>query len=972
MKIRTCIRECGKTLNSARMVDSWESSTKELVDIIDDIPENECQDILQRFRNIGLHPHQTEGVMWMLKRWKVNRNMIIADEMGLGKTLQTLSFLLTLKEFENQTGPFLVIAPLSVAPQWTHQGNKFLPSLQVFEYMGSAEDREVKRRIIIEDHILKLPMEARDDPQPLPFDVMISTYETVLSDIDFVEKFKWRVIVFDEGHRLKNPDGVTYRTFLDRLQARSKVILTGTPIQNNITEFWALVRFLHPDIFPEFTRPDASFSIDFPLVSRIVDGIVLRRLFATIRGTLQLPALHQMVIRTDMTKIQADLYKWALYHYASAVKGQDSSSPPAGILSNLMMTLRKISSHPYLIPGVEPEPFSEGEHIWQNSNKLTVLRALLNKMRAENNRCLIFSGFTSLLDIVQDFLDLEDIKYERLDGSVRREDRVGAITRFNQSRLDSASVFLLSTHAGGIGLNLAAANWVIFMDTDFNPQIDLQAIARAHRQGQAKEVKVFRLVTKDSIDEIIFARSVEKLKFSQKILRESDKIESKEMKNLSLYGIRKFVQEDVCRPESMPIAGRDAVSSIPVNIDDIIESLDEPGASEEELVIIGKDREYRQFEGIDYANKKISLVTDQEELADIRAMDELISKAVPPPTTVPTVHKTVSEEQRVRIRQITEENRKKRRQEKWMKLGYTSFKISQDENSVDSCLSRQPGTIHHLHGSVVAPVVEDNSSTAIIVHQVDNSGFWPTTSRLFMSIAEAFPEIPKYYYKSKQAGDLRYGDVHLVHVGSRKFVALCVCHREEYGFDEFKLGLRVLSSEVAKRGLLGASFHFSRVGEKRGNLYVIERLINNYICASGFEAYLYYFRAHEQQVLPSPPKKKVTLLEYFKSVVGSRPPKSEITEPTPAGRKKIALSPRIKPTELMKLYSKLIAEKGDQVVEWESTGADMYVESVFEGKQGLDRTAERLVKHGKRVQMALNDEGVCVINTTSLEYYLTR
>ena len=862
--------------------------------------------------HVSLHKHQTEGVEWMLKRWKCGKSVIVADEMGLGKTLQTLAFVSVLLEQKSLTGPFLVIAPLSVAPQWISQANTFIPDLRMFRYLGSADERELLRRGLIEDHILKLPREVLEsgDPQPLPFDVMVTSYETCLADIDFVEQFKWRVIVFDEGHRLKNPDGVTHTAFLGRLHANFKVILTGTPIQNNITEFWALLRFLNPDIFTDNTKPDVG---DSPSgMDLLVQALVLRRLAAS--SSLQLPPIDNLVIRTEMTKIQSDLYRWALFHYALSVRGEsDSSVVPPGILSNLMMTLRKISAHPYLLPGVEPEPFSEGPHIWLNSNKFIVLRSLLQKMKREKSRCLIFSTFTSLLDICQDFLDLESIAYERLDGSVRSEERTAAIDRFTT---DLADVFLLSTRAGGVGLNLTAADWVIFLDTDWNPQMDLQAIARAFRQGQTKRVKVFRLVTEGTIDELIFRRSLEKLKFASDLLGESVP-PSSEMKSMVFKGASKLVLE--LASHEMPAAQR-LVDETPIDLESLIESTDES-----DLVI----SDYKQFKGIDYAEKHVEISPTIP--SDLEAMNRLMERAGSVPRAALIKQPPVVSEMKERAQKMTREMRRKRKEEKWRQINYWSRAIG--DGVQEGVVSHgQPGEVRHVIGSFTEPL--GDTQKAVIVHIVDNSGIWPLNSRLFMSIGEKFPKIPKIYFLSKKANDLRFGDVHVFSqsdlepcVDDRVCVALCVCHRNQ-DFDLLVQCLSKLSSHFSGQKV---SFHFSRIGDRRGKFYVTERIIRRYICASGADAYVYHY-------IREPPK-KLTLLDYFKSVV----PVSKPVSSAPVEKPSVWLSPEIH-RDLRTLYSRMLLRNSCNVSEDTERRHDVYVVSALDGRKGAQELMSQLNK----------------------------
>ena len=896
---------------------------------------------------VDLHGHQIDGIEWMMNRWRSKCSIIVADEMGLGKTLQTLAFMAHLKSLNLATGPFLVIAPSSVAPQWTRQANDFVPSLRVLEYMGSQDVREEQRRSLIEDHIMKLPQQVIDsgDPQPLPFDVMVSTYETVLSDIDFIDKFRWRVTVYDEGHRLKNSNSVTHKTFLSRLRSpvsQFQIILTGTPVQNNFSEFWSLVHFLHPSVFTEKTKP-TSDPPPMTSIHDLVDLLVLRRLFSSMK-TLKLPQMKQLLIKTEMTKIQSDLYKWALVQYAQ----QSSTSAPTNLLTNLMMTLRKISNHPYLIPGVEPEPFQEGPHIWHNSNKLMILKLLLEKMKSENSRCLIFSNFTSFLDIVQDFLDLENIPYERLDGSIRGEDRTGAISRFDEK---TASVFLLSTRAGGVGLNLASANWVIFLDTDWNPQMDLQAIARAHRQGQTKQVSVYRLVSANSIDELIFNRSISKIKLSKSILsesvREEEKIDVKEMKNFIAFGANTLTPDISI---DMPKAVHSDLVSLPPNIESLIQSLDAPclvptptvsADDEAELVIVS---DYKTFEGINYSSD-LSLSANHSDLAAIDALMQRAAKLPIPPKPLSIQRDRfapVSEAERAELRRITEENRKRRKIDKWTDMGYQSCSIPIADLTND-CDATIPGTLTHLHGSVVEPQTT-SGKTPIIVQLIDSSGVWPDTGRLFKSIASAFPMVPRQYARAKQAQDLHLGEVHVI--AEKKFqIALVICHRN----DDFEILKKSLFSLTVKFQNEPVDFHFPRIGDKRGNLYITERIIKRYVCDRGFDAYVYYYKAHNRastppivdQQAPSPnqERKKISLMDYFKVVTRGKTPVIAST----VGQLQVWISPDISPV-LAREYKREIEKylRGAKVIDGAtlsqglSMGANVFVVSALKGKNGLD------------------------------------
>ena len=889
--------------------------------------------LLKSLQNCTLHPHQIEGVQWLIEHWSLHQNVIVADEMGLGKTLQSLAFFCYLIEENLSNGPFLVIAPLSVAPQWETQAEKFVPSLKTLLYLGTGEERVEMRRCTVEN---------RAD-QNAPFDLLVTSYETCVSDIEFVSGFPWRTIVFDEGHRLKNPQGKTHATLLERLHADFKMILTGTPVQNNVTEFWALLRFLNPEKFPESTRSGTVSRI-----SEFVNTYVLRRLFSA-TSSISLPPIDQLVIRTEMTSIQTDLYRWALFHYAKSTCG--ASEVPAGILSNLMMTLRKIASHPYLIGGVEPEPFSEGPHIWMNSNKFRILRLLLSKMRNEESKCLIFSNFTSLLDICQDFLDLEGISYERLDGSVRNEERTEAINRFSSDAVEKKKVFLLSTRAGGVGLNLTAANWVIFLDTDWNPQMDLQAIARSFRQGQEKRVKVFRLITRGTVDEVIFARALEKLKFANKILNDEDTdVSPRDMKELILRGISQLQgSQDPAGP--MPRASREKVASADEeDIENLIESLDEEEEGELLVVVGGGDDQhnYKKFEGVDYSVLKS---------ADIDAMDRLTARATTSTTLGNrslSVNGTRESAHLVsRIQQMTQENRLKRKLEKWNQIGYSSFALENVGDFISPDPSVPSGEIVHLHGSFVQLENKKNNQVHVVVHVVDSSGIWPTSSRLFMAVANAFPAVPKYYYQAKKAADLRLGDLHLIPItGESLFVALCVCKTADVNFETC---LRKLSNRF-DRSTSTVNIHFSRIGDQRGTLYITERLIGKYLCAFGFNAFIYYYKA----------EKKSTIFDYFKK---SSDEKNFSSSKSPLVT--VYFSPLILPV-LREVYAKDITAIGGSAVH--APPADIYVVSVKEGKEGIDNIAKSLAVPVEtsipETPLRSEDSLVRIILTTQLEHVL--
>uniref|UniRef100_A0AAX7UDE2 Chromodomain helicase DNA binding protein 1-like n=1 Tax=Astatotilapia calliptera TaxID=8154 RepID=A0AAX7UDE2_ASTCA len=475
-----------------------------LVRIKNSIAEKKKADVAQSdlkkwgLRGIQLRPYQLDGVHWLTQCLKNQQGCILGDEMGLGKTCQTISLLVYMSGALRKKGPFLVLSPLSVLENWRNELESFAPSLTVLVYNGDKERRT----------------EIQQEANSQDFHVLLTTYELCLKDASFLKRWKWKVLVVDEAHRLKNQNSLLHKT-LTEFFVGFRVLLTGTPIQNNLQELYSLLSFIQPNIFiPEDTDSFVNSYSDVQTaeLQSILEPFLLRRVKSQV--AVDLPKKTELVVYHGMSALQKKYYKAVLMKDLEAF-GNDQGSKTR--LLNILMNLRKCVDHPYLFDGVEPEPFEMGEHLIEASGKLCLLDSMLTFLHKGGHRILLFSQMTRMLDILQDYMEYRGYSYERLDGSVRGEERNLAVKNFSSK---DVFVFLLSTKAGGVGMNLTAADTVIFVDSDFNPQNDLQAAARSHRIGQNRPVKVIRLLARDTVEEIMYSRAVSKLQLTNTVIEE--------------------------------------------------------------------------------------------------------------------------------------------------------------------------------------------------------------------------------------------------------------------------------------------------------------------------------------------------------------------------------------------------------------------------------------------------------------------
>lgn len=457
-----------------------------------------------------LRDYQIDGLNWMISLYQNSLSGILADEMGLGKTLQTISFLTYLREVRKIVGPYLIIVPKSTVDNWAREFAKWSPKFNVLVLSGDKQTRAdlVRKRL-----------------KPCDFDVCITSFELVIREKAALKRFAWQYLVVDEAHRIKNEESILSR-IVRLLFSRNRLLITGTPLQNNLHELWALLNFLLPDVFADSEVFDEWFQSENEDQERVVEQLhrllrpfLLRRVKNDVERSL-LPK-KEINLYVGMTDMQIQWYQKLLEKDLEAINGNDKRSGESKMrLLNVVMQLRKCCNHPYLFEGAEPgPPFTTDEHIVTNSAKMVVLDKLLHRLKEQGSRVLIFSQMSRMLDILEDYCSFRDYEYCRIDGSTEHEDRVEAIDEFNKPGSDRM-IFLLTTRAGGLGINLTTADQVVLYDSDWNPQADLQAMDRAHRIGQTKQVVVYRFVTENAIEEKVLERAAQKLRLDQLVIQQ--------------------------------------------------------------------------------------------------------------------------------------------------------------------------------------------------------------------------------------------------------------------------------------------------------------------------------------------------------------------------------------------------------------------------------------------------------------------
>ncbi|XP_052159474.1 probable chromatin-remodeling complex ATPase chain [Oryza glaberrima] len=490
-----------------------------------------------------MRDYQLAGLNWLIRLYENGINGILADEMGLGKTLQTISLLGYLHEFRGITGPHMVVAPKSTLGNWIKEIQRFCPILRAVKFLGNPEERNHIRENLL---------------QPGKFDVCVTSFEMAIKEKTTLKRFSWRYIIIDEAHRIKNENSLLSKT-MRIYNTNYRLLITGTPLQNNLHELWSLLNFLLPEIFSSAETFDEWFQISgendqqevVQQLHKVLRPFLLRRLKSDVEKGL--PPKKETILKVGMSQMQKQYYRALLQKDLEVINAGGERKR----LLNIAMQLRKCCNHPYLFQGAEPgPPYTTGEHLVENAGKMVLLDKLLPKLKDRDSRVLIFSQMTRLLDILEDYLMYRGYQYCRIDGNTGGEDRDASIEAFNKPGSEKF-VFLLSTRAGGLGINLATADVVVLYDSDWNPQADLQAQDRAHRIGQKKEVQVFRFCTEYTIEEKVIERAYKKLALDALVIQQGRLAEQKTVNKDDLLQMVRFGAEMVFSSKDSTITDED-------------------------------------------------------------------------------------------------------------------------------------------------------------------------------------------------------------------------------------------------------------------------------------------------------------------------------------------------------------------------------------------------------------------------------
>ncbi|ESR33942.1 protein CHROMATIN REMODELING 19 [Citrus sinensis] len=546
--------------------------------------DDACGDEDSDFQPV-LKPYQLVGVNFLLLLYRKGiAGAILADEMGLGKTIQAITYLMLLKHLNNDPGPHLIVCPASVLENWERELKKWCPSFSVLQYHGAgrtAYSRELSS-------LAKAGL-------PPPFNVLLVCYSLFerhsvqqKDDRKILKRWRWSCVLMDEAHALKDKNSYRWKNLMSVARnANQRLMLTGTPLQNDLHELWSLLEFMMPDLFAteDVDLKKLLNGEDRDLIGRmksILGPFILRRLKSDVMQ--QLVPKIQRVEYVTMERPQEDAYRVAIEEYRAVSRARIAKLSDADLativgvlpqrqISNYFVQFRKIANHPLLVRriysdddvvrfakklhpmgafgfectlervieelknysdfsihqllrsygGADTRGILSEEHVMLSA-KCRVLSKLLPSLKKGGHRVLIFSQWTSMLDILEWTLDVIGVTYRRLDGSTQVTERQAIVDAFN----NDTSIFacLLSTRAGGQGLNLTGADTVVIHDMDFNPQIDRQAEDRCHRIGQTRPVTIYRLVTKGTVDENVYEIAKRKLILDAAVLESGVEVDN--------------------------------------------------------------------------------------------------------------------------------------------------------------------------------------------------------------------------------------------------------------------------------------------------------------------------------------------------------------------------------------------------------------------------------------------------------------
>ncbi len=472
--------------------------------------------------NAKLRDYQVEGYKWLCFLQQNGFGGCLADDMGLGKTLQAIAVLLRSKEthqpgkdlplekgqlsmFENRREKHtsLIIAPASLMHNWKTECNKFAPGLKVFTHVGSQRNRELSNFSY--------------------YDLILSTYHTVRQDITQMAEFDFHYIILDESQMIKNPSSKLYQSIIE-LKSDHKVVLTGTPIENSLTDLWSQINFINPGLLGTLSFFKRSFVHTIEKkkdekrekkLKELINPFILRRTKQEVAK--ELPPVHEQVRYCNMADDQKRFYekeKSAARNSLLENLEEMGLGKSSMVLLQALTRLRQIANHPDMVDEKEG----------MNSGKFTEVYRDIESVLSEGHKVLMFSSFVKHLNLFRDRLDLDKIKYAYLTGSQNQRQREKAVFEFQND--PNCSLFLISLKAGGVGLNLTAADYVFILDPWWNPAAELQALNRAHRIGQEKNVFVYRFISNDSIEEKIQRLQVRKRELAETFITANNPLKS--------------------------------------------------------------------------------------------------------------------------------------------------------------------------------------------------------------------------------------------------------------------------------------------------------------------------------------------------------------------------------------------------------------------------------------------------------------
>ncbi len=455
--------------------------------------------------NVNLRPYQIEGFHFLAYLSTNQFGGILADYMGLGKTIQSLTWLLWLREQAGEGAPpSLVVCPKSVLDVWGDEVKKAAPSIRV--------------------QVLRNKVELEVDRLGKDIDLLVINYSQLRTCADEIKPIKWLGIILDEGQQIKNPDSKAAKS-ARALDGQNRLVLTGTPIENRLLDVWSLMGFAMPGILGDrkYFRDNFDKRKDGQSQTRLTARLrpfLLRRTKGEV--ALDLPPKIEEDVFSEMETLQQQLYRAELERIQKVLLGienDESLRKNSFVILQGLMRLRQICCHPGLI---------DAKHRYEESAKLNALFYLLDQLHEEGHKVLVFSQFVSMLDIIKEELEDRDRPYSYLTGQTKNRHEV--ISDFQETK--EPKVFLLSLKAGGSGLNLTSASYVILYDPWWNPAVENQAIDRCHRIGQESKVNAYRLLMRDSVEEKIRILQQQKSEMMTSVLGEEGFTRNLEMDDL--------------------------------------------------------------------------------------------------------------------------------------------------------------------------------------------------------------------------------------------------------------------------------------------------------------------------------------------------------------------------------------------------------------------------------------------------------